>query len=191
MSLPKSSRRKYLAFVMTGVLTITSLVCLLINFLALSSGPWSFFVCFSCALFWLFFILPLVVYRRTAYIYILVDAAAISLYLFSYTITLNSHGWFMEIVLPSLALITVISVVMTYWLNRNKREWPDVCIFITVSLGVTCVMVDLLLHAALSGSPAVSFSIVGAACAAALIVFFAFISRNRRFREWITRKTHV
>ena len=191
LSLPKSSRRKYLVFVITGVLLITSVVCLTINFLLSGSGLWSLFVLFSCALFWLLFILPLTLRRSPPYLYILVDATAISLYIYSYTVTLNSNGWFMEIVLPVLGLGAFLSILLAAWLRKNRRDWPDVCIFITLSAALLNTQVDILLHLAARGALGVSFSIVSTACGGALVVFFTIISRNKRFRAWLTRKTHV
>ena len=191
ISLPKSSRRKYLAFVMTGVLMITAIVCLTINFMTAESGPWSLFVLFPCVLFWLLFILPLVLRRSSPYLYILVDAIAISLYIYSYTVILNSKGWFMEIVLPFLGMVTFLSIVLTVWLRKSRREWPDICIFVTVSAALANLLVDFLVHLAVYGVLGAGFSIVSVTCCAALVVFFSFISRNRRFRAWLTRKTHV
>ena len=191
VSLPKSARRKYLAFVMSGVLLITSVVCLLINFVLSDSGLWSLFVVFSCSLVWLLFILPLVVRRSSPYLYILVDAAAVALYIFSMSATLDSPGWFLEIVLPALGLGAFLSISLAFWLGRGSREWPGVCVFVTVSVSLVSLLVDILCHLALSGSPGIGYSAVSTACGAALVVFFAVIYRNRRFRAWLTRKTHV
>ena len=191
VSLPKTVRKKYLVFVLTGVLTITSAVCLLLNFMTSGSGLWSLFVLFSSALFWLLFVLPLALKRTSPYLYVLIDALAIASYLFSLSVTLDSRGWFMEIVLPALGLGALLAVIMTAWLRKNRREWPDVCTFITVSFSLACLMVDFLLHIAADGAPGLGFSIVGVLCGASLVVFFSFISRHKRFRAWLTRKTHV
>ena len=191
MSLPKSSRRKYLVFVITGVLLITSMVCLILNFLAPDSGIWSLFILFSCALFWLLFILPLMPKNTSPYLLILVDAISISLYIYSYTITLNSKGWFTEIVLPALGLSTIISVIMTAWLRKNRREWPYICIFIAVSIALLSLLVDFLLHVTVHKAPGLSFSIVSVVCGAALVVFITYVAKNKRFRAWLTRKIHI
>jgi len=191
VSLPKSSRKKYLAFVLTGVLAITSGVCLVINALAADSGLWSLFVLFSCALFWLLGILPLVLWRSSPYLYVLVDVVSISLYIYSFSVTLDSRGWFMEIMLPMLGMLLVMALAMTAWLRRKRREWPDICMFVVVSAALSSLAVDLLLHLAVDGAPGLGFSFVSVTCGAALVVFFGFISRNRRFRAWLTRKFHV
>ncbi len=187
--IPKKTRSRYAAFMVTMVLLIPNLVCAIINLFYPHTGHWAVYVVSSSVLLWIFCVLPVFI-KRNAYLLLGVDTAAALLFTFIMSV-FHGRDWFLRIALPAILGLAVMLGIMIYWISRKKREWPSVCTAVVGILGLMSMLFEFLISWYVVGRPMIQYSVIIVASCVGLIVFFEFAGRNRRFRAWLTRRFYV
>lgn len=190
--LPAGVRRRYIAFLLSMVVLIPNIVCGVINILFPSTGIWAVYVISTSTLAWVLFIHPFLWKKIHPYTIIASDAVAAAFYIYVfYAVVSEEKSWFFKVAMPLLLLLEAILLLTTYWLKKKKRDWPDITIVVLSEIIVYSIFSDLLLHLFITGSLAVSVSIIIALSCLALIGFFISVKNNRRLRAWLGRKFFI
>lgn len=187
--IPKKTRSKYMAFMVTIVMLIPNLICAFINLLYPDTGHWAVYVVSSSMMLWIFCVLPTFL-KHNAYLFLGVDTAAALLFTFIMSV-FHGRDWFIKIALPAILGLAVMIGIMIYWISRKKREWPSICTGVVGIIGVMSLLFEFLISWYVVGRPIIQYSVIIVASCVGLIVFFEFAGRNRRFRAWLTRRFYV
>lgn len=188
--IPPKVRRRYAAFLATMIMLIPNIVCVLVNLLVPRSGKWSIFVVASSALLWMMVFLPMLMKKTRPFILLTVDAVALCLYIYVFYAIYRQEGWFTGLVFPLIAGLYVIIAGMIKWL-RKKRDWVKIAINVFLSIAVYSLYADFFISRFYEAERPLGVSLVIAASCIALIIFFKFVEKNKRFRAWLTRKFFV
>lgn len=187
--LPKSNR-KFLGFLLSSVLLIPNIVFAAFSFLP-GDNKWIFYTVTTSCLIWTVFIAPLLITKKHPYILWALDSFAVSLYIYLMAYGQKPKEWFLFLALPSLISCCIFSLFMIAWLRRKKRKWTAVAISVLTELALLSLVADAFSNRYYSSEYLFRFSIPFVAACAALILFFAAVSGNKRFELWLRRTFHI
>lgn len=186
LSIPKSLSKKYWVFVFSLVLLIPNLVLIILNALIFDSGVVKYIVG-GFAVAWIWFLFPLLWKKPIPVILIAIDAIALLCYLDLYKIYGDDNGWFNSIVLPVVITLWAICNLFVFWLKKPRSK-SLITIAVLGSISIMSFVIEICMNMFYSGKLQVVVSIVITACCVALMMFFIFIEKSRRFKAWAERK---
>lgn len=187
---PKA-KNKYMGFFISMCLIIPNIVFGISNLLVPSSGNWSLYIITSSALFWIIFIAPLFITKAHPYVLWFLDSVAVSLYALFVISDNKSPRWFLHLALPVIACVSAFALFMLFWMRKKKRKWSEITIAIFTEIAILSVVIDGFYSNFYGKDAFLRFSIPIVASCAALIIFFAIVSGNKRFELWFKRTFHV
>lgn len=188
--IPKGVRRRYVAFLVSIVFLIPNLVSVLINVLFPQSGMWSVYVVATSALVWFLFVFPLLLKRSRPYLLLIVDTIASLLYIYVFYEMHRQNAWFFQVALPLVLMFFFICLFSLKWLSKD-RDWVHIAIVVLAEIAIFSILTDFIINRFYQTGHVIMVSIVIAASCLALIAFFLFVSKNKRFRAWLSRKFFV
>lgn len=191
--LPKTTRKRYAALLVTFILCIPNIICGLTNLFMPKTGVWSLYVILSSFLVWVIVILPFLLRKKNKYVLLGVDTVVVLGYLYS-VIALNYRNgwtWFLKFALPLVLSLAAIILFMFIWLGRKKRSDISIVIAVLTQISAYCIVTDILLHLFYTIESRVYFSFIVTASCLVLIVMLIFAIRNERFKAWLERKFFV
>ena len=179
---------RYAVSVLSVLLLAPAAVCLLLDIL--SGGiTWSIYPAGVLALCWTAVMVPLMMRKHRTYSTILITGAALAGYLYLVEHVSNSPGWFLPIVLPSLATF-LLMVCFTIALVRKWKVPKGTVIASTLAEGgILCFVIELLCTEYGVGVAFGWSTYVMAPCFC-LALLFIVISRNRPLSEELRRRLH-
>ena len=183
-------KRKDLGILLSMVILASVATCGFLNLFVFRGLPWSLAVIGACVILWVFMI-PAVIYtRQSVYVSLLLDGAAVSLYLYMLTFLSGSSGWFTGLGLPITVLVTVTAEAMTLCIRVLPRSFLTVSLYLFTATGLLCMGIELLIRRYLEKGPALSWSaVVLTICAILDIAVITMLSR-RRLRNEVRRRLH-
>lgn len=183
-------KRKDLAILTSVILIATSLCCLLLNIFVFSKSPWSLLIIGACLILFVM-VFPLVIYTKLpVYLSLMLDGAAIGLYLYMITFNTSATKWFTALALPIVVLTTILGEILALLLRTFPFSFLTTALYLFVETALLCVSLELLIKH-YTGSPLyLTWSaIVLTVCAVITIALLTILSK-RRLREAVQRRLH-
>ncbi|MCM1267337.1 MAG: DUF6320 domain-containing protein [Bacteroidales bacterium] len=183
-------KRKDLGILLSVVLTATSGTCLLLNLLVFNKSLWSLLVIGICICLFVF-TFPLVYYRRTPLaLSLLADGASVALYLYLISRLTPSADWFLQLGLPTVALVFLCVEIFAFLLHKIPLSVLSgaLCLFIEIPL--FCATLELLIHRMLTNTLRLSWSAVVLTVCAIIDVALITILVKKRLRNEVRRRLH-
>lgn len=136
--------RRYAVGLLSALLLIPAGLCLLFD--GINGGiTWSVYPAGVLLLIWIAIAVPLLMRKHRLYSTILITGTTLAAYLYMLESLSGVHGWFLPIVLPSLAA-AIAMLCFTVWLIRSKRvRILHIEAVILVEIGLLCGMVEALI----------------------------------------------
>ncbi len=129
----------------TALLIVACLICLIICMKTYRSISWSGYVLFGSALIWILLILPFWFKKRSPFVFVPVDFAAVSGYLL-YICLYNHQTWFLSFALP-VTLLTAFLSISAYVLFRYlKKGRLFILGGLLIALGGSCMLTEYFEH---------------------------------------------
>ncbi|MGI6773339.1 MAG: DUF6320 domain-containing protein [Acutalibacteraceae bacterium] len=188
--IPPKVRRRYASFLATVIMLIPNIICVLVNLLVPNSGKWSIFVVSTSALLWMIVFLPMLMKKTRPLLMLTVDAVALCLYVYVFYAVYKQQGWFMGLAFPLISGLYVLVGGMLLWL-RVKRDAIKVTINVFFCIAVYSMYADFFISRFYGFKNILGVSLIIASSCIALMLFFKFVEKNKRFRAWLTRKFFV
>lgn len=188
IELPKTSKNKYSAIIMSIVLLIPNIVCILTNILFTPNNLWSIYVVSSSALFWFLFVFPFLMKQKKQYLIIAIDAIATAayIYIFYYKSVVETDS-FWRIALPLVVgAYIIVTALCAYFSKKRTLTKKLITAFATLTAVnvYVCAVINLY-----------SFSVIGTYITMILgvsclifLIFFIAAERNYKLRAWLSRK---
>lgn len=180
--------RRYAVSLLSLLLLVPAGICLLIDII--SDGiSWSIYPAGVLVLIWIAVVIPLFIPRHRLYSSILINGATLALYLYMVELLSTHQGWFLPIVLPSLAL-AVAMTCLTVWLIRSKHmRILRFAAVICVEIGVLCLAIELLCVRSVAGLTVSWSPFVIMPCLFIALLLYV-ISRNGPISSELKRRFH-
>lgn len=183
-------KRKDLGILLSVVLLATGATCGLLNLLVFKESAWSLLIIGLCLILWVFFV-PMVIYTRTpAWISLLLDGAAVGIYLYLITFVTKSDVWFFGLALPIVALVLLIAELFTFCVKKLPVTFLTTFLYLFTAAGALCVGLEVLIDWYLRQKIQLVWSaVVLTVCVIIDITLITLLSRVR-LRNAVRRRLH-
>lgn len=181
--------RRYAMTLLSLLLLVPAGVCVLADWIS-GGVSWSIYPAGVLVLIWIAMAVPLLIRRNRLNSTILITGATLAGYLYMIELLSDTGGWFLPIVLPSLALFLAM-VCFTIWLIRKKRlRILRLVAVMFMEVGLLCAVVEALCALYIVGHVALSWSpYVMAPCFFVALLLYV-ISRNGPLSSELKRRFH-
>ena len=133
---------------------------------------------------------PFLVRRHRTYVSLAADFCILSAYLWFVEWFSDTENWFFPIVLPALALATVLLAAIIMLCRRGKLNKLTLPAVIFLAVPIECVAVEELCSLSLYGALTFLWSPFVVAPCAFMALTFLIINGNRALREEVRRRLH-
>lgn len=183
-------RRADLGWLVSMVTLATAVTCGLLNWLVFPKNMWSLAVIGACVLLWVI-LFPLVIYHKwTPYLYILLDGAAMVLYLFMIAKMVGKYAWFDGLGVPIVLYSTAVLELLTFAGRKFPKGILTGGLYFFTAVGALCVGIELIIDDFLEGPISLGWSaVVFTVCLIIDIAIITTLSR-RRLRDAVRRRLH-
>lgn len=186
----EAANRKDLGILLSTVVLATAVTCGLLNAFVFRGALWSMAVIGACVILWVMMV-PVVIYRgMPIYFSLLLDGAAVAVYLYMLTFQIDSNGWFWGLGLPITGLVTALAEVVTLCIRKLPRSFLTVSLYLFTGAGLLCAGLEVLIGRYLARKVSLSWSaVVMTVCIVVDIALITTLSR-RRLRNEVRRRLH-
>jgi len=186
----EESNRKDAALFVSIVLIATGIGCGLLNWLVYSKTLWSIPVIGVCVVFWVALI-PVFIYRKApVFLSLLLDGAAMVLYLYMLTWLTRENRWFYGLGIPIVVLITLLAevVALCFRILPKSILWKG--LYVITAIGIGCIGLELLIDHYLHGTFISTWSAVVATVCVIIDSMIILMLCRRKLRNEIRRRLH-
>lgn len=183
-------KRKDLGVLLTVIVLATAVTCGLLNAFVFRDSLWSLSVIGVFLILWVIMI-PVVIYtRQPVYLSILLDGAAVILYLYLLTYLTGHNEWFYRLGIWVVLLVTAVVEMVTFCMRKLPMSFLTGALYLISGVAVLCVGLELLIDRFLEQQLQLSWSaIVLTVCVIVDITIATLLSR-RRLRNAVRRRLH-
>lgn len=183
-------KRKDLGILLSMVVLAAAGICGILNALVFRENMWSLAVVGSCMILWVFFVPFVILPRQSVYLSLLYDGAAVVFLLYMITFLSGRDGWFFELGVPLVVLVTGVAELFTLCVRKLPRSFLTVSLYFFTATGLLCLGIEILVDRYLESVIALSWSaVVLTVCGVLDIAFITMLSRSR-LRNSIRRRLH-
>lgn len=186
----EAANKKDFGILLSMVVLATAVTCGLLNALVFTGVLWSMAVIGACVILWVMLV-PLVIYRGLpVYFSLLLDGAAVAVYLYMLTFQIGRDDWFWGLGLPITGLVTAVAEIFTLCVRRLPRSFLTVSLYFFTAVGLLCAGLEMLIGRYLAHKIRLSWSaVVVMVCIVLDIALITMLSR-RRLRNEVRRRLH-
>lgn len=177
------------ALLITVILASVSAACGALNLFLRAEQVWSLYIIGAMAMLWLWFVPPLMDRKMGRFLRLLLDTAAIALYVL--IIALVNHGlsWYKGLALP--IVLTTGAAALFLALVLPGRSILSKTALLLGTAGGYALLLELLIDRFLTGEWEPGWSLVTVAICAAIIVPLIIVRRVPSLREEARRRFHI
>lgn len=186
----EETNRKDMAIFVTIVLIATAVGCGLLNYFVFMKTLWSIPVIGVCVVFWVMLI-PVCIYRKASvFLALLLDGAAMALYLHMLTWLTKENDWFYGLGIPIVVMITVLAegIAVLFRVLPKSFLWRGLCCITAV--GICCTGLELLIDHYLHGTVIATWSAVVSTVCLIIDIMIILLLCMRRLRNEIRKRLH-
>jgi hypothetical protein len=190
LSIPKSTNNLYLAFVLSLIILIPTLVSTIINAL-LFNNPVIKYVVGGAALAWVWFLLPLMWKKPIPAALVTIDSVALLLYFQLFKISGHDTGWVDSFVVPVVIALWIIINAFILWIKKKKRSKSAIAASVLAAINVMTLICEIRASAFFMGKLQFVVSIVMTACCVSLMIFFLVLDKSKKMKIWLHKKFFI
>lgn len=187
---PPVSRRE-MAILISAMLLSVGLCCGLLNLFLQPERIWSLYVIGAAVMLWVWFVPPLLMRVMPLLPRLLLDMAAVGIYIFLISVDLDGQDWFVYLALPIILLAGAVVLCLGIIFRGGKRSILSSATLIIGSIGIFTAGLELFIDRYLQGVWHPSWSIVILAVCVALVIPLVIVRRIASLREEARRRFHM
>lgn len=179
--------RKALALIFSAMLLSVVICCGLLNLFYVPQNAWSLYIIGAAMLLWIWFVLPLLV-RWPTFLKLTTDVAAVGLYVYLISISVDGADWFSGLARPLLVYMCALVFLLSFLLRGGRHSRLTT---LSLSIGFIGLLLlgmeyfgDLYFHGAWNPG----WSLITTAISVALIIPLQIIRRSPVLREEVRRR---
>lgn len=188
IEIPKATKNRYSAIIVSIILLIPNIVCVLTNLLFAPEKPWSIYVVASTAITWFLVVFPFFMKSKRKYLTLLVDTIATAAYIFIfYYYNSEQTGWFWKLALPLVVgVFGFIAILVAYFSKKRSLTGSLITVFaVLTALNIfICTVINLYSYSVVATYITM---ILGISCLIFLLFFIA-AEKNEKLKAWLSRK---
>lgn len=187
---PPASHRE-VAFLISAMLLSVALCCGGLNLFLRTERIWSLYVIGASVMLWIWFVPPLLMRGIHLLPRLLLDVAAVGIYIFLISVDLDGREWFVHLALPIILLAGAIMLFLGVALRGGKRSILSSVTLVIGSVGVFTGGIELFVDRYLHALWRPGWSIVILAVCVALVIPLVIVRRVPSLREEARRRFHM
>ena len=162
----------------------------MLNWLVFSKTRWSIPVIGLCVVFWVMMI-PFCIYRKASvYLSLLLDGAAVTLYLYMLTWLTRENHWFYGLGVPIVVLITLLAEALAFGIRILPASILVRGLCTITAIGIGCTGLELMIDHYLHGTFYATWSAVVAVVCIIIDAMIITLLCRRRLRNEVRRRLH-
>lgn len=187
--IPKSTSKKYAAFVLSMVMLIPNIVFVILDMFFWEGSIAKYIVAVS-AVAWIWFIFPLIWKKPQALVMLALDMLSLSMCIYLFTDLSAKDAWFKSLVMPIIIAAWALAALFILWLKK-KRSGTAIAISGFVALNVMCYVVEICTVLFMNSKLQMGISLAVTAGSIPIIIFLFALRKSRRLTAWVKRKFFV
>ena len=140
---------------------------------------------------WIWFVPPLLMRGMHLMLRLILDVAAVGLYVFLISVDLDGRDWFLHLALPIVLLAGAILLFLGMMLRGGKRSILSSVTLLIGAVGVFAAGIELFVDRYLHSMWRPGWSIVILAVCVALVIPLVIVRRVPSLREEVRRRFHM
>lgn len=180
-----------LALLLSAMFLSVGVCCGLLNIFLRSERIWSLYVIGAAVMLWIWFVPPLLMRGMHLLLRLVLDVAAVGIYIFLISVDLGGRAWFVHLALPIILLAGAVTLFLGMMLRGGKRSILSSVTLVIASVGVFVAGIELFLDRYTGGVWSPSWSIVVLAVCVALVIPLIVVRRVPSLREEARRRFHM
>lgn len=180
-----------LALLLSAMFFSVGLCCAVLNIFLQSDRVWSLYVIGAAVMLWIWFVPPLLMRGMHLLLRLMLDVAAVGIYIFLISVDLNGREWFLHLALPIVLLAGAIMLFLGLTIQGRKRSILSRVTLVIVSVGFFVAGIEFFVDRYVMGVWSPSWSIVVLAVCAALVIPLLIVRRVPSLREEVRRRFHM
>lgn len=183
--------KQELALLVTAMLASVAVCCGVLNLFLKPDRGWSLYVIGAAIMLWLWLVPPLLARGMHLLLRLLVDVAAVGLYVYLIALDLNGKNWFWGLAAPIIFWGGAILLLLGLVLRVYRRSVITTLTILIGSLGVFLFGVEYLIDKWLCAAWEPSWSLVVLTICVGLVIPLIIVRRVPSLREEARRRFHL
>ena len=186
---PASKRE--VALLLSVMLASVAVCCGLLNLFVRGDRLWSLYLIGGAAMLWLWLVPPLIKRNLPLWARLILDIAAVAVYVYLISIDLNGGHWYWGLALPIILLLGAVLLFLAFVLRNNRRSILSSVTLVIASIGVFVVGVEAFVDRYLLKVWTPGWSLVVLTVCLALVIPLIVVRRVPALREEARRRFHL
>lgn len=187
--IPEGVSEKFVAYVISMVMLIPSLVCTLANFLFFPDTFWSFYIFTTGLLAWVIFVFPFFSRKKKPYLMWAFDTVAVALYgLFLFRMPGGESKIYYEVFLPIVVIISLQMLIFMLWAIGKKRHIILKLLHLFSDFAVFSFLCGLVLSVGLDIEVASAVGVIIFVSCLCIIGFLAYCYKSKTMRRYLSKR---
>ena len=183
-------QRADFGWLVSMVCLATAVTCGVLNWLAFKDNLWSLAVIGACVVLWVMLVPAVIYHKWSPYLYVLLDGAALVLYLYLIARMVNSYQWLKGLGIPLVLCTTAVVEALTLCIRRFPRGILPRGLYFFTALAALCVGFEVMIDVYRDNPIRLGWSaVVLTICVIVDIAIITMLSR-RRLRNEVRRRLH-
>lgn len=187
--IPKSTSKKYAAFVLSMVMLIPNIVFIILDMFFWQGSVAKFIVAVS-AVAWIWFILPLIWKKPQPLALLALDMLSLTMCIYLFTDLTAKDSWFASLVMPIIITVWAFAALFILWLKK-PRTGSAIAIAGIIAANVICYVVEICAVLYCDNKLQMLISLTVTAGSIPIIIFLFALRKSRRLTAWVKRKFFV
>ncbi|MGN8896665.1 DUF6320 domain-containing protein [Flavonifractor sp. HCP28S3_F3] len=183
--------KQELALLVTAMLASVAVCCGILNLFLKPDRGWSLYVIGAAAMLWLWLVPPLLARGMHLLLRLLVDVAAVGLYVYLISVDLNGKAWFWGLAAPIILWGGAILLLLGLVLRVYRRSAITTLTILIGSVGVFLFGVEYLIDLWLYRAWDPSWSLVVLTICVGLVIPLIIVRRVPSLREEARKRFHM
>ncbi len=175
---------------LSSIFGSTALACGLLNIFILNKSAWSVYIIGACIMLWICIVPALAIRKLPYYANLLLDGAAVSIYIYLISLQFPGSDWFGRFAFPIIAILDLLLILFVYCRRTISSSTLVSGIYLCIGIGIYCAFIDFMIHLYFFAESTISWSaIVLSCCAVTSIVLITIVTRSK-LRDEVRRRAH-
>ena len=187
----KNFDARFGAWLAAMILLIPCGISVICNLTVNHELSWSLYVVGACICVFVLVLTPLLLRGKFPYLLILLDGAALTLYLLLIGINNNGEDWFLPLALPIVLSTLAAALASTAVIKRQNTPVIYKIAFSLLFAGTYCILLEIIIDLAVCGKIDLMWSLIVMLVCVVFSVIMFIIERRKRLKEEIRRKLFI
>ncbi|MEG1720468.1 MAG: DUF6320 domain-containing protein [Pseudoflavonifractor sp.] len=179
------------ALLLSAMLASVSICCGVLNLFLRTGHIWSLYVIGVAVMFWIWFVPPLLLRGMHLCLRLILDVAAVGIYVLLIAIDLDGRAWFLGLALPIVLLGGAVMLFLGLVLQGGRRSLLSSLTLVIGSVGLFLFGVEFLIDRYFAQLWQPSWSLIILAVCIALVIPLLVVRRIPSLREEARRRFHM